>query len=77
MTDAFHLERARRLAAYFGRDEIGLVAVRGLEHERWHERTWHVVREAMAWWYNLAKVAAWELLAAAGLDDREREAWVR
>ncbi len=77
LTDAFHLERARWLAAYFGHDDPGLVAVPGMEKEGWHERTWYIVREAMAWWYNLAKVAGWEILAAAGLDAEEREAWVR
>ena len=77
LTDAHHLERARWLAGYFGAGEIGLVAARGLEHESWHDRAYHVAREALAWWYNLAKIAAWETLAAAGLDPRERRAWVK
>ena len=77
VTDSYHLERARWLAAYFGHGDIGLVAVRGLEYEGWHDQTWSVVREALAWWYNLAKVAGWELLAVAGLDARERAEWIR
>ena len=77
LTDAFHLERARWLAAYFGHDDIGLVAVAGLGHESWLVRSWIILREALAWWYNLAKVAAWEILGAAGLDAQERRRWVR
>lgn len=77
VTDAYHLERARVLAAYFGRPGIGLVAVRGLEHEAWQDRAWTTLREALAWWYNLAKVVGWETLGAAGLSAQERREWIR
>ena len=76
-TDTYHLERARWLAAFFGHGAIELVAVRGLEYENWHDRTYHIVREAMAWWYNLGKVTGWEALAVAGLDARARQVWIR
>ncbi|MFQ5564915.1 MAG: YdcF family protein [Paracoccaceae bacterium] len=77
LTDAFHLERARMLADYFGYSDVALAAVRGLEFESTAARVWGTLREAMAWWYNLAKVAAWEVLGAAGLDADARGELIR
>ncbi len=77
LTDAFHLERARALAGYFGHPDVALAAVRGLEYESRVARVWSIVREAMAWWFNLAKVAGWELLAAAGMDEDGRQELIR
>ena len=68
LTDAFHLERAYWLAGYFGHRDIGLVAVRGLEYDGDANRVWSILREALAWWFNLAKVGGWEVLSAAGVD---------
>ena len=76
-TDAFHLERAEWLAGYFGQPGIGLVAVPGLERDPNVLRIWMIVREAGAWWYNLAKVIGWEVLAGAGLDDEARQEWIQ
>ena len=77
LTDAFHLERARVLSGYFGHPDVALVAVRGLEYEGDVNRVWSIVREAMAWWFNLAKVAGWEVLAAAGMDVDARQELIR
>jgi len=77
LTDAFHLERARALSGYFGYPDVALAAVRGLEHENDVNRVWSIVREAMAWWFNLAKVAAWEVLAAVGMDEDARQELIR
>lgn len=77
LTDAFHVERAKWLAAYFGRPEVGLVAVDGLRYDSDPHRVWSIMREAMAWWYNLIKVAAWEALGAAGVESGERGAIIR
>ncbi len=74
LTDAFHLERARVLSGYFGHPDVALAAVPGLEYDGNVNRVWSIVREAMAWWLNLAKVGGWEVLAAAGMDvDARRE----
>lgn len=59
VSDAFHLTRAWALASAMGRTDISLASV---DHRRWHWR--HDVpmmhmREALAWWYNLGKVALW------------------
>jgi uncharacterized SAM-binding protein YcdF (DUF218 family) len=77
LTDAFHVERARWLAAYFGRPEIGLVAATGFDRESVVVRVWSIVREALAWWLNLVKVAAWELMAAASVDVETRQELIR
>ncbi len=74
LTDAFHLERARALAGYFGHPDVALAAVPGLENDGVANRVWSILREALAWWLNLAKVGGWEVLAAAGMDvDARRE----
>jgi uncharacterized SAM-binding protein YcdF (DUF218 family) len=76
-TDAFHLERAEWLAGYFGRPAIGLVAVPGLDREPHAIRIWLILREAVAWCYNLGKVIGWETLAAAEVDAEARQEWIR
>ena len=76
-SDAYHIERARLLAWYFGRAEIGLVAVYGLAYDSPGERAWSILREALAWWYNLAKVAGWEALGAVGYGPEERGALIQ
>ena len=74
LTDAFHLERARALSGYFGHPDVALVAAPGLEYDGIANRVWSILREALAWWLNLAKVGGWEVLAAAGMDvDARRE----
>ena len=77
LTDAYHLERARWLARYFGHPEVGLVAARGLEQAGAPDRVWSIVREALAWWFNLAKVAGWEILAETGMDADARQELIR
>lgn len=77
VTDSHHLTRANALAHYLGRPEIRLVAVPGLELESYAVQTLSILRESMAWWYNLYKVAAWEIMAVFGLDESQRREWIR
>jgi uncharacterized SAM-binding protein YcdF (DUF218 family) len=77
LTDAYHLERGRWLAGYFGHPDAGLIAVRGLEFDGIANRAWSILREALAWWFNLAKVAGWEALAATGMDVNARQKLIR
>ncbi len=77
LTDSFHLERARYLAAYFGQPDVVPIAVSGLEQGKLIMRAASILREAIAWWYNLGKVAVWEMLALTGLDAESRGALVR
>lgn len=76
-TDAYHMARARALAGYFGRDGVEVIAADGLAYDDDGARVWAIVRESMAWWYNLWKVGAWEAMAALGLDEHARRAVVR
>jgi uncharacterized SAM-binding protein YcdF (DUF218 family) len=77
LTDAFHLERAGRLAGYFGQPNIALIAASGLEREGIANRVWSILREAMAWWFNLGKAGGWEALAAMGVDVEARQELIR
>jgi len=77
LSDPFHLPRAGALAAYFGRPDIARVAASGFERDNPILRTATLIREALAWWYNLAKVGAWEAGAALGMSESAREAWIR
>ncbi len=77
LTDAFHLERARWLARYLGAGDAVPVAVAGLDRDSLGDRTWSILREALAWWLNLAKVAGWEALSLAGIGDEARGALIR
>lgn len=77
VTDPYHLPRAAALAAWYGRPGIGLLAARGVSGAPWERQVQHTVREALAWWYNLYKVAAWSLLGALGWNEAERAEIVR
>jgi len=77
VTDAFHIERAQHLAAYFGQPDVGLVAVGGLRYDTDGNRVVSILREALAWWYNLYKVGAWEAMTLAGSSSGEREAVIQ
>jgi uncharacterized SAM-binding protein YcdF (DUF218 family) len=77
LTDAFHLERTRRLASYLGHPDAGLIAVPGLEYDGDANRVWSILREALAWWLNLAKVGAWEVMDAAGLNVNTRQELIK
>ena len=75
VTDAFHLLRARILWRYFGGAWPSFaVATEGRSDRRQIEL---MVREAAAWWLNLAKVGGWVALGWAGLDEAEREGLIR
>lgn len=77
VTDGYHLGRAGALARVFGRADAALVASPGLEYEHWLKRIASISREAMAWWFNLLKVAGWEGLGLLGYSDEERIARIR
>jgi hypothetical protein len=40
-------------------------------------RVWSILREALAWWLNLAKAAGWQILAMAGMDVEARQELIR
>lgn len=77
VSDGYHLTRAWALAAWHRRADVSLVAARGFGGEWWPHRLVTFTREALAWWYNLAKIAAWEGMAAADIPEETRARWVR
>lgn len=77
VTDSYHLVRAQALAGYFGRPGIDLIAAPGLVADSYGNRVGAILRESLAWWYNLYKVAGWELLGVLGWDEAERTEWIR
>lgn len=76
-SDAMHLARARALAGWLGRPDLPLVAADGLGRELHVERAWNLLREALAWWLNFGKVAAWETMGALGYSEAERGEVIR
>lgn len=75
VSDSYHLTRARALGAYFGRPDLAVVASDTPERSVTRPLAAHA-REALAWWYNLAKVAGWEALGLAGIPEAERAEWI-
>jgi len=77
VTDPVHMLRARALWRYFVGDwpDYALARARGEPISR-ARLTYHM-REAAAWWLNLGKVAAWEALALAGVDNATRGGMIR
>ncbi|HUF54995.1 MAG TPA: YdcF family protein [Thermohalobaculum sp.] len=75
-SDAYHLPRARALAAFLGERRVGLVAARGPSPDASWEAARPLLREALAWWHNLGKAAAWTGLDALGWQPAGGEALV-
>ena len=75
-SDAYHLARARALAALFGRRHLGLVAAAGPSTVASWDAGVAILREALAWWYNFGKAAAWQGLDLLGWEPAERAALV-
>lgn len=55
-SDAYHLTRAQWLADWLGRGDVGLVATGGFDRDAAPDRIWAVLREALAWWWNLGRL---------------------
>jgi len=77
LTDPFHLPRAQALSAYYGHGDVALIAAKGFEYDPWHVQAVTLIREALAWWLNLAKVGGWEMLEGLDVDRATRERLIR
>lgn len=77
LTDAFHLTRAAALARLLGREVVPVAAEGGLYCRPTGEQVPTLVRETLAWWYNLGKAAAWEGLGLLGWTEAERARAIR
>jgi len=73
VTNAFHLHRALMLARLLGRDDVkGFSAEPFPTRFHFFARLGLLVRETLAWWYNLGKAGAWTGLGALGWSGAER-----
>jgi uncharacterized SAM-binding protein YcdF (DUF218 family) len=77
LTDAFHLTRAVALARLLGREVVPVAAEGGLYSLPAAEQFPVLMRETMAWWYNLGKAAAWQGLGLLGWTEAERGQVIR
>ncbi len=77
LTDAFHLTRSVALARLLGRDVVPVAADAGLYWLPAAEQFPLLMRETLAWWYNLGKAAAWKGLGLIGWSEAERAQVVR
>lgn len=77
LTDHYHLLRADMLSWAVMGERFALISARGMEQENWMNQARQIGREAMAWWYNLGKMAVWHGMAYAGYPEAERAKVVR
>ena len=76
LTDPTHLHRSLVLNAYLGGPDMTPIASFGQFYENKVIRALQVSREALAWWYNLGKITAWEVTGLLGLSDDQRAKFV-
>lgn len=72
LTDASHLPRALVLDAYLGDSSLIPISSLGQFKNSRSQRIGEVVREALAWWYNLGKIVAWEVTGWFGWSEEDR-----
>lgn len=77
VTDPIHMPRALALWRYAAGTPAGYVLAEGMGDEAGRVRVVYLLREAAAWWLNLAKVAAWEAMTLAGMAEEARAEIVR
>ena len=71
LTDGFHLFRASMIAWFFDLDvQIASTPLSSIDSV--HRHAFDLNREALAWWYNLGKAAAWTGLGHLGWTVQER-----
>ncbi len=72
VTDGFHLARAWASFRWAGYRQIRLAAATAFGDEPLHRQLRWIGREALAWWFNPARVVAFELLERVRGHDPER-----
>lgn len=77
LTDSYHLTRAATLAGFFGKPEVELIAVQGLEWQHWAPRYWAFVRETLAWGLNVLRMIGWRAMEGLGYSLEQRTALIR
>lgn len=72
LTDEVHLSRSRMLAWHSGLNVTGVAASGGIERVKTTSLIQYIVREAVAWWYNLGKIAVWSAYGMIGVPESAR-----
>ena len=72
VTDGFHLARAWASFRWAGYRPAHLAASSAFGRQSAPDQLRRVAREALAWWFNLARVAAYEVMALATGPDPDR-----
>jgi uncharacterized SAM-binding protein YcdF (DUF218 family) len=67
VTDGFHLPRAWASFRWAGAREIDLVRAPGFDRVGWDGWRYHLQRETLAWWFNLARLGLVTALEAVGV----------
>lgn len=75
LTSASHLIRSALIADFLG-FPTGLASTSAPTIDNPYARSREILREGLAWWYNLGKAGAWIVLGWAGLEEDERGQWV-
>jgi len=77
VSDGYHLARAWLTFRWAGYGPIALDAASPFGDQSIARRLRRVGRESLAWWYNLARVAVWEVLEAVDGHDPARMEMLR
>jgi len=77
VTDNYHMTGTRLLARDLGLGRGQPVTVQGVRFESRVQRSWSILREALAWWLNVGKIGALEALRIAGVPEERRRAMIR
>jgi uncharacterized SAM-binding protein YcdF (DUF218 family) len=72
VSDGFHLARSWLSFRWAGYGPVALAAATAFGDEPAEEQARRVVRETLAWWFNLARLAAWETMQAVAGPDPAR-----
>ena len=77
ITDNFHMARTLWLARYLELEGVEPVSVDSIRYISTHSTLWWYTREALAWWLNLGKIGALEVLRLAGVSEERRRQLIR
>jgi len=72
VSDGFHLARAWLTFRWAGYGPVALAAASPFGDQSTAARARRVGRETLAWWFNLARIGAWETLDLVAGPDPER-----
>lgn len=72
VTDSFHLLRAGLLAEHILERQVALVAPPNFDRLPLGFRIRVILRETLAWWYNIGKMIVWETMERAGYPVEQR-----